>query len=238
MADMTKFIILTLAIAVAVAGYLVFVAEEQREIGDPVLSLSPEPGASAEPSLLTDGTYGLLASESWMRWQASRPFVQGYLDSGSVALSAGTVTVTGGRVASGSVTVDLASITATVTGKGSGMDALSTHLKSADFFDTATHPTAAFELSSLSPLSSAGYYRVAGSLTLKGMTQTIAFDAQIQQQGDVLAMTASDVTLDRTRWGLTYGSGTFFGDLVDEKLISDTFTVTFAAASRRTSGGN
>jgi polyisoprenoid-binding protein YceI len=230
---MTKFLITLGILAAAVVAFRALAPDSRRAIGDPVLSLSPSAAASRGPAAtFTDGTYVLVPASSSMRWEGTRPLIKGYLDSGTVALASGTATVLDGRVTGGSITVDLTSIAATATGKGVGADALSKHLKSDDFFDVQRFPSGSFTLTALTPTSGSAY-EVKGTLTLKGVTNAVAFAATVVQDGNLLTMTAPEVTLDRTLWGITYGSGTFFKEIVGDKLIADTFTVSFTAVGRR-----
>ena len=101
------------------------------------------------------------------------------------------------------------------------------HLKSEDFFDVAKFPIAKLELSEVTPIQNAASgqpnYTVKGNLTIRGTTKGISFPA-------LLNVTDSKVTgeatfdIDRTEFGLKYGSGKFFEGLGD-KMIKDTFTL-------------
>jgi polyisoprenoid-binding protein YceI len=94
----------------------------------------------------------------------------------------GTVT---GRVdvaASGSVS---GSIEAQSASLDSGNPRRDKHLRSADFFDVANHPTVVFSVVTVQPLGD-DTVRVTGDLTAAGRTQSITFDAHL-----------SDATLER-----------------------------------------
>ena len=70
------------------------------------------------------------------------------------------------------------SVTATidVTGLDTGEDARNTHLKSADFFDVATNPSATFTSTAVS--KSATGLTVAGNLTLHGVTKPVTLTVE------------------------------------------------------------
>src|ERR1700690_301252 len=61
---------------------------------------------------------------------------------------------------------------------GSGNASRDKHLRSAEFFDVANHPTVAFSVGAVQPLGDDGV-RVTGDLTAAGRTQPITFDARL-----------------------------------------------------------
>jgi polyisoprenoid-binding protein YceI len=234
MASMMKITLALLIAAAAVGGWAWYSSSQNARgpIGQPELSATPTGSVAAVSAVLTDGIYSLVASASGMTWQGSKSFVQGYFDNGSISISSGSTSVVGGVVASGSVVVDMTSILATSTGRGVGMDMLSKHLKSSDFFDAEKYPQSTFALSKLTRQSD-GAYLVEGTLTIKGITQPVSFTASVVQSGDLLTMTAKNIVLDRTLWQVKYGSGKFFKELVGDKLVADTFSVSFTAVGKR-----
>ncbi|GAB3538788.1 YceI family protein [Pontibacter brevis] len=107
---------------------------------------------------------------------------------------------------------------------------LTTHLRSADFFDVENHPTAAFEVISITRIDStqekatateakATYselriknptHRITGNLTIKGETKSVTFPARITL--DTLLRAKANFNIDRTKWGLVYRSDKSLGD--------------------------
>ena len=105
----------------------------------------------------------------------------------------GTVT---GRVdvgASGSVS---GSIEAQSASLDSGNPRRDKHLRSADFFDVANHPTVVFSVVSVQPLGD-DTVRVAGDLTAAGRTQSITFDARISNATLEHFTVDGEVSVDR-----------------------------------------
>ena len=90
------------------------------------------------------------------------------------------------------------------------------HLKSDDFFGVEKFPTATLVIKSLGEKGN-GVYAVTADLTIKGKTESIKFDLTV---GKNTAETSLKV--DRTKYGIQYGSGSFFDNLGD-KTISDEF---------------
>ena len=58
-----------------------------------------------------------------------------------------------------------------------------------------------------------------GDITIKGKTESISFSAALTEKGSGYEATAS-ITIDRSKFDVRYGSGSFFDDLGD-KTIKD-----------------
>ena len=91
------------------------------------------------------------------------------------------------------------------------------HLKSDDFFGVKNYPTATLLINKATKKGNT--YEVSGDITIKGTTHPIIFELEM----GTTAATAN-LKIDRTKFGLRYGSGSFSDDLGD-KAISDKFTL-------------
>lgn len=85
---------------------------------------------------------------------------------------------------------------------------LTAHLKSADFFDVATHPKATFTSTSITAGAPAGSpagttHTVRGTLTMHGVTREVAFPVTAQQSPEGVRAT-SEFRIDRHDWGISY----------------------------------
>jgi polyisoprenoid-binding protein YceI len=107
----------------------------------------------------------------------------------------GSGTVSPGGSASGTFTVDAASID---TGNGKR----DTHLRSADFFDSDNHPDITFTADSIR-VSGAGV-AVTGALTVAGRTRPLSFDAVATVPGDGGIWLDAKVRVNRADFGLTW----------------------------------
>jgi polyisoprenoid-binding protein YceI len=87
-------------------------------------------------------------------------------------------------------------------------DMLTAHLKSPDFFDVRTHPTAGFTSSTIRAVSGdmAANYLMTGELKLHGVTKTVSIPvrAEVSDSGVTLNGTFS---IQRKDFGMTYGEG-------------------------------
>lgn len=101
------------------------------------------------------------------------------------------------------------------------------HLKSEDFFSVQKHPSASFEITSMTPISGAKAgapnYNINGKMTIKGITNDITFPANVTVTGSSM-MASADIVIDRSKYDVRYGSKTFFSDIGD-KAIYDEFTL-------------
>ena len=94
------------------------------------------------------------------------------------------------------------------------------HLKSDDFFGVEKFPKATFVIDKATKIMK-GVTTIKGKLTIKGVTQAIEFKSVISNTPEGYKIWAN-VTVDRTKFGLKYGSGSFFDNLGD-KTIYDEF---------------
>lgn len=178
-----------------------------------------------------DGNY-LVIPKSTINWAGRKTLIANWTDKGTLEVSSGTVTVESGAPAGIDFTFDMNSISTQTTGSGKGMDNLSKHLKSPDFFDAEKHPTARFELtraqkSETSPTE----FTITGNLTIKDITKEVSFPAEIYQDGDLVKADAQ-FSIDRTTWDIRYGSGKLFDNLANN-VIDDMIDINFSLSATK-----
>ena len=81
---------------------------------------------------------------------------------------------------------------------------LTAHLKAPDFFEVKRYPKSTFKVTKVAKAEKD--YKVTGELTMHGETKPIEFPAQIKATDGELTLTSS-FKIDRTKWGISYGSG-------------------------------
>jgi len=134
---------------------------------------------------------------------------------GTVGIKEGTLNFDNNALTGGMITIDMSSLTC--TDLEGGMNAkLVGHLSSPDFFDVANHPTAALNITSATK-NEDGSYSIVADLTIKSITNPISFEADITEN-----TAKSTLKIDRTKYDVKYGSGSFFENLGD-KTIYDHF---------------
>lgn len=148
---------------------------------------------------------------------------------GAVKIKNGTINVKDGKIVGGVIEIDLTTITNKDLTDTAYNNKLVNHLKSEDFFDVAKFPTSKLEITSVEPISNpvpqAPNYTVKGNLTIRGVTKGISFPASLNVTDNSVAGNGT-FDIDRTEFGLKYGSGKFFEGLGD-KMIKDNFTMKF-----------
>jgi polyisoprenoid-binding protein YceI len=89
------------------------------------------------------------------------------------------------------------------------------HLRAADFFEVATHPSFTFNVSGAT-LSGAGQAILDGTLTIKGVTQPLPVPVTFTSTADGVDLRAEVSDLDRREWGLTWAK---MGTGVHNRLV-------------------
>lgn len=92
---------------------------------------------------------------------------------------------------------------------------LTSHLKSGDFFAADQHPQATFTSTSITP-EEGDRYLVTGDLTLRGVTRTITFPAEIKVSDEEIAATA-EFSINRMDFGVKYPGKP--DDLIREEVV-------------------
>ena len=182
-------------------------------------------------TIVQSGTYAVVTDKSIVNWAGKKPLLSGYLNQGSIALSAGEITVTD-TAATGSFTIDMKTLSVTSTPTKPGKESLlAEHLMSDGWFDVETYPTAEFTILSVTPSSSSTNsfnYTINGSLTMKGQTHPLSFPATIYSDEAGVLYANAALEFDRTVWGITAGSTSFFDNLADnaiDNMIALSFTL-------------
>jgi polyisoprenoid-binding protein YceI len=158
-------------------------------------------------------------AQSKVRWTGGK--VTGSTHTGHIGVKSGSVQLKNNMITSGQFELDMNSMTnEDLKGSPEDMNKLVSHLKSDDFFNVPAHPTSTFKITSVKPVAGKpNTFDIGGELTIKGKTEKVQFPAEIKMgQGDATA--TAQLEIDRTKWGLKYGSGKFFKGLGD-KVIND-----------------
>lgn len=172
-------------------------------------------------------------SASIVRWRGTKFAGRGKHE-GTVRLSSGHIDLCDGALVGGRFTVDMASIEVTDIPASDPVPRarLRTHLLSDDFFAAERFPTATFEIGRVEPIS-ADSVRITGALTLRGVTEGIAFGARVTASADSVRADAR-FSIDRQRWGVAYRGSGPADELVDDAV---SLGVTLRARQPRTGRG-
>lgn len=134
--------------------------------------------------------------------------------SGSIKFKHGSLTFTKKKLSQGSFTVDMTTLNNTDQ-SGKDKEQLEGHLKSSDFFGTEEFKEAKLVFKAIKTKAK-GAYSIVGDLTIKGKTNPVIFDLTVKGN-----KATTSLLVDRTKFGIQYGSGSFFADLGDRTIYDE-----------------
>lgn len=141
---------------------------------------------------------------------------------GSFSISDGKFVLENGELTEGKVAANVRSLVVEDIEDAEMNAKLVGHLNSADFFNTEEFPEAYLTISGTDEEG-----RAYGTLTIKNISNDVAFDYEVDETKEGAVVTGT-LVVDRTLYDIKYGSGKFFEDLGD-KTIYDEFTLNFTA---------
>jgi polyisoprenoid-binding protein YceI len=159
------------------------------------------PAPTTDPTQVRSGAYRLDSAHGKITWSLGHLGFSTYYGQITDVVAEATLDAKAPQASRISVTIG----TPSITGLNDKLDA---HLKSPDFFDTQKFPTATFVSTSVEPTSPTTA-RVNGTLTLKGVTKPVSFDATFNQAGlhpvDKLYTVGFDgrAVIKRSEFGIT-----------------------------------
>ena len=124
----------------------------------------------------------------------------------------GSLGASNGKLISGLLIFDMRTIN-TQDLEGTSKEKLDNHLKNKDFFNIEKFPSAQLAIKGFDGKN------LTGDLTIKEVTKEITFPASLKIKPNSITGKAN-FTINRTDYGILYGSGSFF-DLAKDKIISD-----------------
>lgn len=170
--------------------------------------------------------YRVTSENSTITWLGSKPTGN---HTGTISIKEGAFYLQAATIESGKFVIDMNSITVTDLKQNSGKESLESHLKGTvegkegDFFNVMQYPTATFEVTGVA--DEAGKTMMSGNLTMLSISQNISFPVQVTSQDNMIQVKSETFTIDRTKWGINYGSKSIFDNLGD-KFINDNMEIT------------
>ncbi|WKN30066.1 YceI family protein [Porifericola rhodea] len=138
---------------------------------------------------------------------------------GTIQIKDGNLEVDNNKLVGGQFFIDMTTIETTDL-EGEYKTKLDGHLKSDDFFGIEQYPTAKFVITK-AKVKKGNQYNITGDLTIKGITEEVSFPATVKVSDSEVVADAT-IVVDRSKYNVRYGSGSFFDDLGD-KTIYDEF---------------
>lgn len=206
-----QYIFLPLLAAIFLTGCL------KKEVAKPTTDLISETSESAiAVKDLPSGSYQADSAKSQINWFATKIISNAH--PGLIDIKSGQLILDSGVLTGGEFVIDMNTMRDIDQTAG-----LIKHIKSADFFDVEKYPEAKFTITKAvlqgNHQNGSASYAINGDLTIKDTTKAIDFQAVLTVVDNELRGQAR-FSINRTDWGLNYGSGQFFKELGD-KAIKD-----------------
>jgi len=198
---------------------------EWASAGFPTEGSDPAPatGFGDTPSLVA-GTYRVDVSESVIGWTGRNPNGKHF---GTLKLAGGEATLTPESI-TGRFEIDMTSIQNTDLAEDELYPVLIAHLESDDFFLSSLFPEAVFSITAgtlvPSPTLTMPNFVVQGDLEVRGARAEIEFMATVTSADDNSISAEAHFDIDRTRWGVRYGSSRFF-DFLGKHVVFDLISI-------------
>lgn len=190
-------------------------SEESEEAGHADEAMEDE-DADAEDEVpmseVEEGTYKADTNESQVEYSGTK--IIGHGHTGTVDLKSGFVTFDGKTFTEGEFVIDMTTIA-----EGGQETGFVKHAKSDDFFSVSTYPEATLNIKNVSQVGDG--LRVTADLTIKGKTNEIEFPARFVKKTKNTMRVTADFVIDRTKWGVNYGSNTIFDNLGDAAIKNE-----------------
>jgi len=159
----------------------------------------------------TSDSKNINVAESVINWVGYKVTGQ---HEGTIKLLNGSLNFKENTLVGGKFAMDMTSINTTDL-EGDSKKKLDGHLKADDFFGVYNFKTATLVFTSVNK-SKLGY-AIVGDMTIKGITNEVSFDLALTENS-----ASTNLKIDRTKYGIKYGSASFFDDIKD-KAIYDEF---------------
>ena len=156
------------------------------------------------------------AKSSTVKWIGSKVASS---HEGNVNIAKGVLSIDHGTLVGGEIAIDMNSISCSDIESESKNKYLVDHLKDEDFFNTKDFPLATIKIMRAYK-EKGNMYEILADLTIKGITHRISFEADVAVDG-VSFLAKAKIKIDRTKWGIKYGSGSFFDDLGDKMILDE-----------------
>lgn len=179
---------------------------------------------------LENRSYRVDTDLSLMEWRGRNPGTSHF---GTIKIANGEMAVENG-ILQGGFEIDMDSLTSTNLEGDELQPVLEDHLKSDDFFFTRLFPRAKFTITKgipvKEPFASIPNYEIEGTLELRGVKARQRFMATITKTDEHGLMAEAHFDINRTKWGIIYGSARFF-EYLGMHLVFDliSFQVRIAA---------
>ena len=188
-----------------------------------------ETGEAKEEATVSEGAVVMKVDteNSVIKWRGSKPTGEHF---GTVMVKEGMFTADEeGNVTGGTFTIDLTSIVNEDIESEEMNAKLVGHLMSEDFFYVDSFPVAEFTITNIDARGEmenvegefTPTHMITGNLTMRGVTKSISFPGTFEMSDDGMKAMSNTFVIDRTNWGVNYGSNKIFDNLKDNFINDD-----------------
>ena len=172
-----------------------------------------------------EATEYTIAEGAYLKWRGFKTYVASE-HIGTIGVQSGTFAMAGDQLVRGTVTIDMNSIVDVDIEDEGKRGYLEGHLKSEAFFYVDSFPTAVFEIVEVrEEAAEATPYVVVGNLTIRGITNSIEFPANVFVEEGSVRLEAPAFSIDRTKWDVKFHDSddatiaeTLKEDLIDHSI--------------------
>ena len=189
-------------------------------------------GEAQEVIEVTEATSYAVAEGSVVTWRGYKASGDEHI--GTIGIAEGSFAVDNQKLVGGRVMIDMNTIVNTDIESEKGKSRLVGHLRSEEFFYVDSFPTAIFEITSVEAVEGElTNSLVTGNLTLRGITNSIQFPADITVTDGSVDFKAPKFGIDRTKWGVMYDvkDDISLTDALKEKLVDHTIELKFVVTA-------
>jgi polyisoprenoid-binding protein YceI len=161
-------------------------------------------------------TFAVESAQSNIDWTGKK--VTG-AHNGTIEIKAGELTSQDGKLSGGTFVIDTTSIKILDIADPATNAQFAGHLFSEDFFSTERFPQATFVITSSDQAQNESY-QITGNLTIKGITHSVSFPANVHFNNDTVTATGK-IIVDRTHYEMKFRSGNFFTNLGDTLIYNE-----------------
>jgi polyisoprenoid-binding protein YceI len=174
--------------------------------------------------------YSVDLTSSMVEWKGFKPTGQ---HNGTLALKSGALYIKENTPVGGEFVIDMQSLKVLDIEDPEYNGKLTGHLNSPDFFDVANNPTANFVITQVVRTTESNTYELTGNLTIKGITKSVGFKANVTLEGDKASSSTPEFTIDRAAYDIKFKSKKFFDDLKDDFINDEIALVIKLNASKQ-----
>ncbi len=196
--------------------------ERWRQTGYPLEGTSTDYTTDEDAErFLDNGEYALLPEECRICWTGRNANSSHY---GTIAVSGGKLVIRESSI-QGNLTIDMETIENINLAGNELQQVLISHLKSDDFFFTEAFPAARLDIRggrfTHESFPTQPNCELTCTLDLRGIQNDLSFNATVTKGLDGNLHLSAHFDMDRTLWGISYGSSKFFKHLGKHAVFDD-----------------